>query len=744
MPSARNSATAPSPLSKPGARRGDAGTGISLPWQLAGLALLMVSLVAALLFSGAAAARQVADPGALVRWGLPVAKALHNVSVATVIGGLIFAVGILPKNLRVSRSREKDEEAPEHPAFARALAVAAAAGAVWTLSAVAVLVLTYADVAGQGLSGDAEFTRSLVYFMTDIETGKAWLAVTIIAAVVTTALFGVRSLTGLAFTLLLGLIGLVPTALIGHSSSSSDHEGAINSLGLHLAGVSTWVGGIIMLAVLSGILTGSRTSGTGDITEPTLRRFSSLAGFAFVLVFASGVINAAIRVTSPADLFGSPYGQLILAKSLATLVLGGIGFMHRQWVIPQLGRSASMSACRVLWQLVLVELLVMGATSGLAVALGRSAPPQPSEYAPDASPAFILSGYEVPPELTAQRWLTEWRFDWLWVGVALFGAVTYILGIIKIRKRGDSWSWFRTVTWMVGLLVLTYITSGPPAVYGRVLFSAHMVDHMALTMVAPIFLVLGAPVTLALRALPSRGEGAHGSRGLREWLLLFVHSKFSQVVTHPLFAAANFAGSIVLFYYSDLFGLAMREHVGHELMNLHFLLTGYIFVLGMIGSDPLPRRAPYPMRLLLLLATMGFHAFFGVAIMGGTGLLAADYFGNLGRTWGPSAIADQQLGGAIAWGIGEVPTLLVAIGVAIMWSRSDERETRRVDRAADRNNDAELSAYNDMFARLADRDAKQAGTTGKVPRPAPQGAPAEEHGDNDAEQIERNTKLEGR
>jgi putative copper resistance protein D len=699
--------TTPQPPASKGAPGKDSGAlGIPTGWQLAGLAALFLGLIAALIFSGAAAARGVADPGALVRWGLPVSKAIHNVSVATVVGGLIFAVGILPKSL-ASRARKNDDgEGPEHPAFTRALAAAAAAGAVWTLSAIAVLVLTYADVAGQPLSGDAEFTQALVYFMTDIETGRAWLAVTIIAAVVTTALFGVRSLGGLALTLVLALIGLIPTALIGHSSSSSDHEGAINSLGLHLAGVTTWVGGIILLALLSGILTGNKAGTTGDITEATLGRFSSLAGFAFVLVFASGVINASIRVTSWSDLFGSSYGQLILAKATATLVLGGIGFMHRQWVIPQLGRKGStMSSRRVLWQLIIVELLVMGATSGIAVALGRSAPPEPTSYAPDASPAFILTGYELPPELTPQRWLTEWRLDWLWIAVALFGLVAYALGVAKVYRRGDKWQWFRTVNWVIGLVVLTYITSGPPSVYGRVLFSAHMVDHMALTMVAPIFLVLGAPVTLALRALQPRGDG---SRGVREWILVFVHSKFSQVVTHPLFAAANFAGSIVLFYYSDLFGFAMREHVGHELMIVHFLLTGYIFVLGMIGIDPLPRRAPYPLRLLLLLATMGFHAFFGVAIMGGDNLLAADYFGNLGRAWGDSALADQQKGGAVAWGIGEVPTLLVAIGVAILWSRSDARETKRVDRAADRNNDADLTAYNDMFAKLAERDAKLA------------------------------------
>src|SRR6476661_8193917 len=475
--------------------------GVPVAWQVAGLAALFLGLAAALIFSGAAAARSVADPGALVRWGLPISKAVHNVSLATVVGGLVFAVGILPRNLN-ARGRDREASAgsggPEHPAFTRVLAVAAVAGAVWTLSAIAVLVLTYADVAGQGLSGDPAFTQALVYFMTDIDTGRAWLAVTIIAAIVTTALFGVRSLGGLALTLILALIGLVPTALIGHSSSSSDHEGAINSLGLHLLGVSTWVGGIIILALLSGILTGPKAGAASDITEPTLKRFSTLAGFAFVLVFASGIINAAIRVTSWHDLFGSAYGQLILAKTAGAVVLGGIGFMHRQWVIPQLGRKgATMSSRRVLWQLVLAELLIMGATSGIAVALGRSAPPQPTELAPNASPAFILSGYELPPELAPERWLTEWRLDWIWVGVALFGLVAYFLGVARIRRRGDSWQWFRSVNWVIGLVVLTYITSGPPSVYGRILFSAHMVDHMALTMVAPIFLVLGAPVTLA-------------------------------------------------------------------------------------------------------------------------------------------------------------------------------------------------------------------------------------------------------
>ena len=691
-------------------------------WAAAALAVAVAALVAALIFSGAAAARSVLDPGTLVRWGLPVAKTALDLSLALVIGSLVFAVGILPRfptphsAHRTGGAGTLREDDDEHPAFSRALRLAAAGAIAWTMSAIAVLVLTHSDLVGQPISGSADYTKQLVFFMTELDIGRAWLTMVIIAATVATLLFAVRSLTGLALTALLALVGLAPLALIGHSASAGDHEGAINSLGLHLVGASLWVGGIAVLVLLGRTLAGGPDRGgdaapssvqpgssqrrADDATESTLRRFSALALFAFLLVVASGIINAAVRLPTPADLVDSAYGQIILAKTALALVLGGIGFMHRRWVIPQLGRGAP--ARRVLWQLVGVEAVIMGAVSGLAVALSRSAPPEPDSYAPDASPAFILTGYELPPELTAGRWLTEWRPDWLWATVVLFGATAYALGLAKVARRGDSWPWARAVSWFAGLIVLTYITSGPPGVYGRVLFSAHMVDHMMLTMVAPLFLVLGSPITLALKALGPRRDG---SRGLREWILVFVHSRFSQLVTHPIFAAANFAGSIILFYYSDLFGFAMREHVGHELMNLHFLLTGYIFVLSMIGSDPLPRRAPFPLRLLLLFATMAFHAFFGVAIMGSNILLEASYFGNLGRTWGPSAIADQQAGGAIAWGIGEIPTLCVAIGVAIMWSRSDARETKRRDRAADRDNDADLAAYNAMFSRLAERDS---------------------------------------
>ncbi|UKA56726.1 cytochrome c oxidase assembly protein (plasmid) [Arthrobacter sp. FW305-BF8] len=676
-------------------------------WLAVAVAVALTVVLAATAFGQGTLEAEVRDPGAVVRWGYGVAQILQNLSAAATIGALVFAAFIVPPSSQRRRRSPSGAAVPvvagnEHPAFTRIMALAAVSAVLWTAAATAVLVFSFADIAGIPVSGSPEFTTQLTFYMTDLPSGRAWLAVVIVSALVATLAFSVRSAAGLAATALLSLAGLLPVVLIGHAAGGNDHEQAINSLALHLLGVCLWVGGIIALTVAGTSL--------GKDTADVLRRFSTLAGFAFILVVGSGVINAAIRLESPAAL-ASPYGVLLGAKTAAALVLGGIGLLHRRKLIPALGATTKHGTPGrwLLWRFIVAELLIMAAASGLAAALSRTPPPGGQEVRPALTPAEILTGYPLPPELTAQTWFTVWRPDWLWIAIALAAAYLYLRAAIRLRRRGDTWPWLRVIMWFIGLAALVFFTSGGPSVYGRVLFSAHMLDHMALTMIAPVFLVLGAPVTLALRTLRPRHDG---SRGPREWLLILVHSRAAAVVTHPLFVAANFAGSIILFYYSDAFGFALREHAGHELMTVHFVITGYLFVLSMIGTDPAPRRAPFPLRLLLLLATMAFHAFFGVTLMGSTTLIQPDWFTALGRDWGLPALEDQQKAGAITWGIGEVPTLLLAIGVAVMWSRSDARETRRLDRAADRNNDADLDAYNAMLARLGHRDSPPPGRNG--------------------------------
>jgi len=223
---------------------------------------------------------------------------------------------------------------------------------------------------------------------------------------------------------------------------------------------------------------------------------------------------------------------------------------------------------------------------------------------------------------------------------------------------------------------------------------------MLLGMMIPVLLVPAAPITLALRAIAKRSDG---SRGAREWIMIFVHSRASAVLSNPIVAAALFVVSLWVFYYTPLFSWATTDHIGHTLMIVHFLITGYLFVQALIGVDPLPYRAPYPMRLLVLLGTMAFHAFFGLSLITGTGLLLANWYGAMGRAWGVSSIADQQIGGGIAWSVGEIPTIILAITVAVMWSKSDAKDAKRLDRKAERDGDAELVEYNRMLADRATR-----------------------------------------
>ena len=197
-------------------------------------------------------------------------------------------------------------------------------------------------------------------------------------------------------------------------------------------------------------------------------------------------------------------------------------------------------------------------------------------------------------------------------------------------------------------------------------------------------------------------------------VLGLVHSRFLRVLANPIVAAALFFGSLVVFYYSPLFELALRTHTGHVLMVIHFLLTGFLFAWVLIGVDPGPPKWSPSLRLLILFATISFHAFFGVALTTGTTLLAPSFFEQLHLPWHPDLLVDQHNAGAVAWGIGELPTLLLALLVAAAWIRTDAAETRRLDRQADRDDDAELKAYNARLAAAAARDRKTTSRTGRV------------------------------
>jgi putative copper resistance protein D len=231
------------------------------------------------------------------------------------------------------------------------------------------------------------------------------------------------------------------------------------------------------------------------------------------------------------------------------------------------------------------------------------------------------------------------------------------------------------------------------------MFSVHMGEHMALNMFIPVFLVLGAPITLALRALPAAGTGH--PPGPREWLLWLVHSPVSRFLSHPATAFVLFVGSLYAVYFTPLFDTLVRYHWGHELMSLHFLITGYLFFWGIIGIDPGPKRLPFIGRLGMLFAVMPFHAFFGIATMTMTSILGGTFYRSLDLPWLTSLNDDQHLGGALAWGSSELPIIVVVVALVVQWARQDRRTAVRADRHADAHYDDDHDAYNAMLRELS-------------------------------------------
>ncbi|SDQ10410.1 cytochrome c oxidase assembly protein [Leucobacter chromiiresistens] len=648
------------------------------------LAATLLALWLGLGIGGAAAERSIADPGAFVRFGLPLTRTIVNVAMAGLIGSVVMAVWVF---------------ANDRPETRLAMDFAAGSSAVLTVASAAATLLTYLDVSSQPFSGDASFGAGLAQFLTEIELGQFWLLELLLAAVTTVLAFAIRGRKLTLVVLVAALATALPLAQQGHAAGASGHGAAVNALLVHIVGAAVWLGGLLTLICVARTIDHQRLSAY-------TARYSSIALLAFIGVAASGVVSAWLRVGSWDALLGTGYGQLVLLKTGSLVVLGAFGAMQRVRLIPRIAESAS--GTRPFAWFVVTELAVMGIASGIAGALGRTATPVALEPVRDQpggiGPAEWLTGDPLPPELTPMRYLTEWKFDLLWVLVCVFAIAMYLAAVVRLARRGDRWSAGRTTAWVLGILLLAYTTNGALNAYEQYLFSVHMLGHMMFAMLIPLCLVLGAPVTLALRATHKRGDGSWGGR---EWILWGVQTPFSKLVTHPAFAAVMFSGSLWVFYFTPIARWAAEEHLGHQWMIIHFLISGYLFNLSMIGVDPVPYRFPYPLRIVTLFATMASHAFFGVTIMTGDGLLLSDWYGAMGRTWGAPPLEDQSTGGGIAWGIGELPTLALALIVAIQWSRSDEKEQKRKDRADDRSGGAELEAYNEMLAQQARRDAQR-------------------------------------
>lgn len=255
---------------------------------------------------------------------------------------------------------------------------------------------------------------------------------------------------------------------------------------------------------------------------------------------------------------------------------------------------------------------------------------------------------------------------------------------------------WRTISYVAGVLSVMLVMCTGLNDYGMVMFSVHMVQHMVISMLSPILILLGAPITLALRAMPPAGRGR---KGPREWLLALLHSRYMRIITHPAFTIPLFIASLYALYFTPIFDFLMGSKTGHIAMMIHFLAVGVVFFWPIIGVDPGPHRPGYLMRMLELFAGMPFHAFFGIALMMASEPMV-ETFKNPPGSLAIDALSDQNAAGGIAWAFSEVPSVLVLIALLFQWYGSEQRQAKRKDRAADRDGDKELEAYNAYLASL--------------------------------------------
>ncbi|MGW4755957.1 cytochrome c oxidase assembly protein [Streptomyces chartreusis] len=623
----------------------------------------------------------IESAGALTRYGLPVARTLVDASSVATVGALLLVVVLLPGGRRLGGTQ------------LRYLTWAVASAAVWVVASVAALLFTLSDLFAQPLADIAAPDVVADFVVTDVQ-GRAYAVTAVAAGVVATLCVGIGTARWARAALLLALAGLLPPAFTGHSSASGNHDAAVLSLALHLVGVAVWVGGLVFVLVAAA----RREEQAAD----AVRRFSPLAGWALLAVAASGVVNAVVRLPSLSEVFAGRYGLLLLGKAAALAALGGIGWWHRRRTLPALTRGMSGAFVR----LAAGELLLMAAAMGLAVGLSRT--PASGAGEEPLSPSEELLGFPMPPPLGDFPWsplFTQWHFDPLFAFGTAAAALLYLAGVRKLRGRGDKWPVGRTIAWLLGLAVTMLATMSGLAVYGKVLFSVHMGQHMILAMTVPILLVLGAPATLALRTLPAVPRG--DPDGPRELLVKLLHSRYARILSNPVVASVLFIGSAFALYYTSLFENMMRSHLGHMFMLVHFLAAGLLFFWVIIGVDPGPRRPPFLGRLFALILTMPFHSWFSISLMSSTALIGEGWWSLLERPWVEDPMADQYDAGAIAWATGDIPVLITTIILAIQWVRSDQREARRVDRQIDRGDDNDpLAAYNAYLAGLHARDRR--------------------------------------
>ncbi|MCX4616627.1 MULTISPECIES: cytochrome c oxidase assembly protein [Streptomyces] len=280
---------------------------------------------------------------------------------------------------------------------------------------------------------------------------------------------------------------------------------------------------------------------------------------------------------------------------------------------------------------------------------------------------------ENPPQLTVGRFLTSWQPDVPALLVVVILGALYGWGVLRLRGRGDDWPLPRVGAFAVlGLGTLVVATMSALAVYDHVLFWPAAVQNVLLDLIAPLGLALGDPLRLALRSLPERAAG-RVQRALTGRLV--------RLLTFPLVSTALVLATELTVYFTPYFATALRDDWLHEVMYLHLLLAGSLFVLPMLTREAaLPRWCTHPVRAALVFLDGIIDAVPGIVVMTHGTLIAGAWYLRHAPSWAPDVLHDQQLGGGAMISIAELVALPFLLAILVQWARTERAETVVLDR----------------------------------------------------------------
>jgi putative copper resistance protein D len=316
------------------------------------------------------------------------------------------------------------------------------------------------------------------------------------------------------------------------------------------------------------------------------------------------------------------------------------------------------------------------------------------------------------PPFGVSEALSRWQFAPLVTAATAVVAVAYLWGVYRVARRHPARPWprWRTGMFLGGLLIIVLATESGVGSYDDVLFWDHMIQHLMLIMVAPALLIAGRPVTLLL----------HASRNpLHTWVKRVVRSRTVAALTWPPLGIAAYAATIVGTHLTSFTNLVLTNSSVHNAEHALYIIIGYLYLLPLVGSEPIRWRLSYPIRLIFLFIAMPVDAFTGVAL----GSYSSDPFPvtpDMRRTWGPSPLDDVHIGGAVMWVGGSAIMFVLIMLTFLAWSRAGQRADSRGWLES-----ARRASLEDLTTADAPQPAASAASAASAPGPGtgPGGAP---------------------